>query len=219
MKTKQSQSLFVHEIYESIQGESSYAGEKCIFIRLAGCNIRCNWCDTKDAFIQKDKLNIDEIINKLKIYKSKLVEVTGGEPLAQKETHLLLKQITENGYTTLLETNGFYPISSIHPAIKIILDIKCPDSGEADKLNIENLNITRNDIEYKFVLAGKGDFDYMEKIISDYKLTDKGIVLASPVFDKLSPKILSGWVLKSKFKIRLNLQLHKYIWGSGTKGV
>jgi 7-carboxy-7-deazaguanine synthase len=212
-------SLFITEIYNSIQGESSWTGLPCTFIRLAGCNLRCRWCDTSYSFAQGKKTSIAEILQKTKEIGCPLVEITGGEPLLQKESITLMEQLIENGYKVLLETGGSISILEVPKKVHIIMDLKCPGSGMNNKNNLENLaKLTKKD-EIKFVISNRQDFEWTKKTILEHNLDKKSQILLSPAWGLVDPKNLVEWILKDKLKCRLNLQTHKYIWSPRAKGV
>ena len=205
--------LKVNEIFYSIQGESSYAGRPCIFIRLTGCNLRCSYCDTKYAYEEGTELEIGEIVDRVESYKCPLVEVTGGEPLMQKETPALIQRLLDERYEVLLETNGSQDINQVDGRCVKIVDIKCPSSGEADKNDFENLNRLSDKDEIKFVISDREDYEYAKKmldLLGSDPLTVKAVHF-SPVFGKLDPKTLADWILEDNLDVRLHLQLHKYI--------
>lgn len=213
----------ITEIFYSIQGESTFAGLPCVFIRLQGCNLRCSWCDTKYALnVKKERkrMNIDQILEKVKKYDCKNICVTGGEPLMQKGVSALLSILCNNGFRVALETNGFYSLKEIDKRVSKIVDFKCPGSKMQNKNNFENIEyLTRND-EVKFVIKDKEDYNWAKKIIIKHQLADKvNSVLLSPVFGKLEAKKLSKWITKDKLNVRLQLQIHKYIWNPEKKGV
>jgi len=214
-----SQKIKVNEIFYSIQGESSFAGLPCVFIRFTHCNLRCNYCDTEYAFYDGKELTIDEIIKEVDQYKCHLVEITGGEPLLQENIYPLIQDLFNHNYEVLLETGGHLDISQIDKRVKIIMDIKCPSSGESDKVlwsNLENLNSTT---ELKFVIGDKNDFDWSISVIEKNKLNQKNKIIFSPVFGQLENEKLADWILESKLPIRMQLQIHKYIWHPDKKGV
>jgi 7-carboxy-7-deazaguanine synthase len=213
--------LKVNEIFYSIQGESTYAGKPCVFIRLAGCNLRCSYCDTKYAYYDGEKLDIHEVINKVALYGCPLVEVTGGEPLLQEETPYLISQLLGKGYKVLIETNGSHDISRVDGRSVRIVDIKCPSSGEKDRNDLTNLNRLRDEDELKFVIGSREDYDYAKDILSliGHGSSGKIAVHFSPSFGRMEPKELAGWILNDRLNVRLHLQLHKYIWPPGQRGV
>ncbi len=211
--------LKIHEIYYSIQGESTYAGRPCVFIRLTGCNLRCTYCDTEYAFYDGKEMSVQEVIDQIKKYDCRLVEITGGEPLLQDECIDLMKNLCDEGFEVLIETAGNMPIENVDPGVKIIMDLKCPSSGMVDKNMYGNIDHLKKTDEVKFVIGTKEDYEWSKDISIKYKLNDKCIVLFSCVFDILDPLTLVNWILKDKLDVRFQLQLHKYIWHPERKGV
>jgi len=208
----------VNEIFKSIQGESTYTGFVCSFIRLTGCNLRCSWCDTEYAYSTGENMQLDDILTKIKKHKTNLVEITGGEPLLQKDTPLLAEMILKNGYKLLIETNGTLDISILpKKAIKIV-DVKCPGSNVDTPFLTSNLQyITQND-EIKFIIADENDFLWAKQFIKDNNLAQKCTVTFSPVDKNISKVKLAELILEHNLNIRLGVQLHKIIWGD-KKGV
>jgi len=198
------------------------AGVPCVFIRLAGCNLRCSYCDTTYAYDGGERFSIDEVLSGIEGYRCRLVEITGGEPLLQDAVYPLLNALLKNGKDVLIETNGSINIERVKgqgSRVRVIMDVKCPESGMSEKMNWENLNVlTRND-EIKFVICNEDDYEWSKGIIEKYSLADRCPVLMSPAYDRLTAGKLSEWILKDNFNVRLNLQLHKYIWCAGMKGV
>lgn len=209
----------INEIFVSIQGESTYAGRPCIFIRTAGCNLRCSYCDTEYAFYDGKEMSSDEIFNIVKKSGLELVEITGGEPLLQKELPELLDRLLEGNYEVLIETSGSMDIDKIDSRAVRIMDIKCPSSGEVSKNNMSNLNKLKPSDEVKFVVGNTEDYNWANEIIEKYNLDKKVTVLFSPVFEKLAPVKLAEWILKDKKNVRMQIQLHKIIWGADATGV
>ena len=209
----------VTEIFHSIQGESSHAGQPCVFVRLTGCPLRCTWCDTEYAFYGGTEQPIDEILCKVDSYGCRLVEVTGGEPLAQSEAFSLISTLCDRGYQVLIETSGAIDIASVDRRAHIILDVKCPGSGMTDRMYWPNLNQLTMKDEAKFVLADRKDYDWAREIIAKYELTTRCSVLMSPVFGSLEPRQLAEWVLADRLPVRFQLQLHKWIWAPDMRGV
>jgi 7-carboxy-7-deazaguanine synthase len=209
----------VCEIFTSIQGESSYAGLPCTFIRLTGCNLRCVYCDTTYAYAEGSERSEEEIMGIVRDSGVKLVEITGGEPLLQEDVYPLIKRLLDCGYTVLVETNGSMSISKIDRRAVVILDIKTPGSGMSGEMEFSTLAHLKQSDEIKFVLTGMADYEWAKEIMSKYALGDKCHVLLSPVFGNLSPEQLAGWILEDRLDVRLNLQLHTYIFGPGRKGV
>ncbi|MCL5030235.1 MAG: 7-carboxy-7-deazaguanine synthase QueE [Bacteroidetes bacterium] len=211
--------LKVNEIYFSVQGESTKAGLPCVFIRLTYCNLRCTYCDTEYAFYEGKDLTVDQILSEVNKYGCKLVEVTGGEPLFQKECIDLMKRLCEEGFEVLLETGGSLSIKEVDEKVKIIMDLKCPSSGMLKKNLFENINYLKSKDEVKFVIGTKEDYEWTKKILQKYNLTSKCEVLFSVVFGKLEPVTLVEWILADKLDVRFQLQMHKFIWEPNAKGV
>ncbi len=213
------QRLTVNEIFYSIQGESTYAGLPCIFVRLTYCNLRCVWCDTAYAFYEGKEMALEEILEEVTRYPCKLIEVTGGEPLAQAGVLELMRALCDRGYTVLLETSGSISIANVDPRVRIIMDIKCPGSGMEKKNLWENIQHLKPTDEVKFVVANREDFDWAVDVAKKYELEKRCPVLFSPVFGEVQPIDLAQWLLDSRANARLQLQLHKYIWEPETRGV
>ena len=212
--------LKINEIFHSIQGEGTSAGLPCVFIRLTYCNLRCTYCDTEYAFYDGKDLPILEVIDEVKKYDSKLVEITGGEPLVQMDECLsLMKQLCDEGFNVLIETGGSLAVKNIDPRVKIIMDLKCPSSGMGKKNLYENINYLKEVDEVKFVIGSREDYDWTKEIILKYSLATKCEILFSVVFGKLEPVQLVKWILEDKLKVRFQLQMHKFIWHPETKGV
>lgn len=216
-----SKTLKITELFLSVQGESSHAGRPCAFVRLTGCPMRCVWCDSEYTFTGGERLSFEEIVSKLEEFGCNLVEVTGGEPLAQKEVFPFITELLDKGYEVLIETGGFVSIEPVDPRAKIILDVKCPASGESERNHWPNLERLRPDRdEVKFVVADMEDLKFAEEIIGRYSLESRAKeVLISPVFGTAHLQEIAVAVSKSGMRVRLNLQLHKFIWGSDKKGV
>jgi 7-carboxy-7-deazaguanine synthase len=212
--------LNISEIFFSIQGESTYTGLPCIFVRLAGCNLRCNYCDTNYSYKSEITLSINDIITKVKEYDPvKLVEITGGEPLMQPEVFQLIRLLYENDHTILLETNGSILLKDVPNYIIKIVDVKCPGSGEENSFLLENLEfINKEKDQIKFVLSDNFDYNWAKDFVMKYNLIDYEI-LFSPVLEKLEPQKLAKWITDDKLNVRMQLQLHKLIWGKDRKGV
>jgi 7-carboxy-7-deazaguanine synthase len=212
--------LTVFEIYASIQGESTHAGRPCTFVRLAACDLRCAWCDTAYAFTGGRKMSIDEVLAEVGRLGQPLVEITGGEPLLQPDVIPLMDRLLEGGHTVLLETGGHRSIEAVpRPVVKIV-DVKCPASGEADRQHWPNLDRLAPHDEVKFVVQDRADYEYARDVTARYDLARRSAaVLFSPVHGVLDPKVLSAWVLEDRLPVRVQLQLHKYIWDPSTRGV
>jgi 7-carboxy-7-deazaguanine synthase len=211
--------LKINEIFKSIQGESSYTGLPCAFIRLTGCNLRCSWCDTEYAFYEGNAMEVEQVLDKVKKYKVNLVEITGGEPLMQKEVYKLMDALLAKSYEVLLETGGSLSVAEVPKAVVKILDLKCPGSGELLQNDYSNLDHLDAKDEVKFVLLDRADYDWCRKTIKKYSLAKKVKILVSPVYDKLDLKDLATWVLEDKLPVRLQTQLHKVIWSKDAIGV
>jgi len=203
----------VNEIFKSIQGESTYAGLPCTFIRLAGCNLRCTYCDTNYAYYHGKELSDSEIISKIEEYGVKCVEFTGGEPLLQEETPPLIKTLLDKGYNVLIETNGSICIGCLDKRLTIVMDIKTPKSGMSERMNLKNLKLFKSNDEIKFVLMDESDYKWAKDMITRYNLLNKTEnILMSPAYGVLPPKALASWILRDNLPVRLQLQIHKYIW-------
>jgi len=212
-------SLMIHEIYRSIQGESTFAGLPCVFVRLTACHLRCRWCDTPHAFTKGAFMSLDEVVGRVLAEPCELVEITGGEPLLQEEVFPLMARLADAGWTVLLETSGAVDVSRVDPRVKIIMDLKCPGSGECEQNLYANLDLLKPPDEIKFVIADRQDFDWSCDQVRSRKLTERHAVLFSPVFGELAPRALANWILESKLPVRLQLQQHKYIWDPSARGV
>lgn len=210
--------LRITEIFHSIQGESTHAGRPCVFVRLTGCNLRCRWCDSEYTFTGGERMSLDDVTAKVESYGCNLVEVTGGEPLAQNECFDLVRSLCDKGFEVLIETSGSIDVAPIDERAKLILDIKCPGSGEVDKNRWANLDGLRPDDEIKFVIADRLDYDWARTIIEERKLAGREI-LFSPVWSELDLKTLAEWMLADRVPARLQTQLHKHIWGAEVHGV
>lgn len=215
-----SETLVIHEIYRSIQGESSFAGLPCTFIRLTGCNLRCSWCDTPQAFHGGTRLSREAVLDQALALGTQLVELTGGEPLLQPQTRPLMKALCDAGKTVLLETSGERDISDIDPRVVRIMDLKAPGSGESARNRWQNLPLLTKNDEVKFVLLDRADYAWAREIIVGEKLHEKvREVLLSAVHGKLETKQLVEWTLDDQLPVRVQVQLHKYIWGADAQGV
>ncbi|MFQ5605836.1 MAG: radical SAM protein [bacterium] len=209
----------ITEIYKSIQGESTYAGLPCIFIRTTGCNLRCVWCDSEYAFHGGQKMSVEEIIQKVQGLDCKLVEITGGEPLLQKETPVLAERLLAENCAVLVETSGERDVSVLDARVIKIMDLKCPGSGESEKNRWQNLEHLTAQDEVKFVLKDRQDYDWAVNVVKEYDLVPRLPVLFSPVWGELSPDELARWILEDKINVRCQIQLHKIIWSPETRGV
>ncbi len=208
----------ITEIFHSIQGESSHAGRPCVFVRLTGCNLRCRWCDSEYTFTGGERMALDDVVERVKSYGCNLVEITGGEPLAQPEAFDLIRRLCDDGFEVLIETSGSIDVAPVDPRARIILDVKCPGSGEVEKNRWENLDILRPHDEIKFVIADRADYDWAGRVVEERKL-DRWTVLFSPAWGEMNMKSLAEWMLADRVPARLQTQLHKHIWGADVRGV
>ena len=212
--------LTVNEIFHSVQGESTYAGRPCVFIRLTACDLRCSWCDTEYAFYEGRKRPLDEILSEVDGYDCPLVEVTGGEPLLQEEVYPLMQALVERGRTVLLETGGHRRTDRVPEQVTTILDVKCPGSGESHRNDWTNLERLRPHDEVKFVISDRADYDFAKDVVARHDLARRAAAIHfSPVHGRLSSRTLSEWVLADRIPVRVQLQLHKFIWDPATRGV
>lgn len=210
--------LRITEIFHSIQGESSHVGRPCVFVRLTGCNLRCRWCDSAYTFTGGEKMELDEILRKVEGYQCRLVEITGGEPLAQPESLDLIRRLCDEGYEVLIETSGSIAIAPVDQRAKVILDLKCPGSGEMEKNLWSNIAELDPGDEVKFVIAGRIDYDWARSVIAQHQL-DRFTILFSPVWGEMNMKDLAEWMLADRVPARFQTQLHKHIWGEDVRGV
>ena len=212
--------LTINEIFHSIQGESTYAGRPCVFVRLTACDLRCRWCDTPYAFHEGRKMSVDDVIADVEARGCQTVEVTGGEPLLQADVYPLMQRLVDSGKTVLIETGGHRSIADVPAGVIRIMDVKCPGSGESAKNDWSNFaRLTKQD-EVKFVIADRRDYDFAKEIVARENLPARvNAVLFSPVHGELDPKQLSQWVIADRLDVRVQLQVHKYIWSPETRGV
>jgi 7-carboxy-7-deazaguanine synthase len=211
--------LKINEIFKSIQGESSYMGMPTVFVRLTGCNLRCTYCDTEYAFYEGNSMTVKDVLAAVKAFGLPLVEITGGEPLMQKDVYPLMDELLKNGYQVMLETGGSISLQDVPKEVIKVMDLKCPGSSEEANNRFENIDhLTQND-EVKFVILDRMDYDWSKKLIHRYQLHKKARILFSPVYDKLQLKDLAEWVLEDKLPVRLQTQLHKIIWSKDAIGV
>jgi 7-carboxy-7-deazaguanine synthase len=212
--------LLIHEIYRSIQGESTFAGLPCVFVRLAVCDARCRWCDTPHAFTEGVQMEPAAVLERVRELACPLVEITGGEPLLQPEVLPLMTALADSGHTVLLETSGLHDVTPVDRRVHIIMDLKCPDSGECERNRWENLRSLKPTDQIKFVIASKRDFDWAEGVIREHRIERRLTVLFSAVFGEVHPRELTEWVLASGLQhVRVQLQMHKYIWDPKARGV
>jgi 7-carboxy-7-deazaguanine synthase len=212
--------LTVNEIFHSIQGESSHAGLPCVFVRLTACDLRCSWCDTAYAFTEGRKREVDDVVTEVASYGCGLVEITGGEPLLQPDVYPLMRRLLDGGFRVLLETGGHVSLAQVPEGVARIVDVKCPGSGEAGKTDWTNLDRLQPGDEVKFVVADRADYEFAKEVIGRRGLASRAAqLLLSPVHGVLAPADLAAWVLADRLPVRLQLQVHKYIWGPSTRGV
>jgi 7-carboxy-7-deazaguanine synthase len=212
--------LTINEIFYSIQGESTFAGQPCVFVRLTACDLRCSWCDTPYSFYEGSKRSLDDVVGEVNRYDCPLVEVTGGEPLLQEGVYPLMERLLAEGRTVLLETGGHRSIARVPEQVVTILDVKCPGSGEAHRNDWTNLERARVHDQVKFVIKDRIDYEYARDIVRKHDLDRRvAAVLFSPVHGVLGPRQLSEWILADRLPVRLQLQIHKYIWDPNTRGV
>jgi len=219
LEDKPAGTLLVHEIYRSLQGESTFAGLPCVFIRLTACNLRCVYCDTPHAFGQGEILGVDEVLGRALELGDTLVEITGGEPLLQSEVYRLMAQLADAGKTVLLETSGAIDVAAVDPRVRVILDIKTPGSGEVEANCWSNLDRLKPIDEVEVVVCDRADFDWAADVVRSRHLTERCPVLFSAAFGELNPTELAGWILESRLPIRLQLQQHKILWDPNARGV
>ncbi|HSC29470.1 MAG TPA: radical SAM protein [Vicinamibacterales bacterium] len=212
--------LTVNEIFHSIQGESTHAGSPCVFVRLTACDLRCAWCDTAYAFHEGQKMSVEEVTSKIESYGCRVVEITGGEPLLQEDVYPLMRSLLGRGHTVLLETGGHRSIADVPPGVVRVVDVKCPASGESHRNHWPNLDLLNPADEVKFVIQDRADYDFARTLVEQHRLVGRcRAVLFSPVHGVLPPAELAGWILQDRLGVRLQLQVHKYIWGSDARGV
>jgi 7-carboxy-7-deazaguanine synthase len=212
--------LVIHEIYASIQGESTFAGLPCTFVRTTGCNLRCTWCDTPQAFYGGTRMRREDVLAKALSFATPLVELTGGEPLLQPGVLPLLSELCDAGRTVLVETSGEADVSRVDPRVHKIMDLKAPGSGESARNRWSNLEHIGPGDEIKFVLADRADYEWMRRVIAEYTLLSRTPkLLASAVFGRLATKDLVAWVLEDALPVRVQLQMHKYVWPPDAQGV
>jgi 7-carboxy-7-deazaguanine synthase len=212
--------LTVNEIFHSIQGESTHSGRRCVFVRLTACDLRCSWCDTPYAFTEGHKMSLDDIVSKVKSFDCPVVEITGGEPLLQKDVYPLMQRLLDGGLTVLLETGGHISVEQVPDRVIKVVDVKCPGSGESHRNDWSNLERLQASDEVKFVIKDRGDYEFAREVIASHRLAGRvAAILFSPVHGVLDPKQLAEWILADRLDVRLQLQAHKYIWDPQTRGV
>lgn len=211
--------LRINEIFHSIQGESTHVGRPCVFVRLTYCNLRCRFCDTEYAFFEGTERSIDEIVNEVGRFGCRLVEVTGGEPLIQRETTVLLSRLLEAGHEVLLETSGAWAVEEVPAGVRIIMDLKTPGSGMVSRNRWENLRHLDCDDEIKFVICDREDYEWARGVVGEHGLAERHAVLFSPAWGEVDPAELADWILADRLPVRLQLQIHKHIWSPSARGV
>lgn len=211
--------LVVNEIFHSIQGESTHAGRRCVFVRLTCCNLRCTYCDTAYAFEEGEDMSVEAVAGAVKSYECNLVEITGGEPLLQPEVHQLMTLLCDEGMEVLLETSGSIDISVVDPRVNRIVDFKCPSSGMEKRNMWDNIHYIGENDEIKFIIGTREDYEWAKDIIYKYDMTARCPVLMGVVYGVLEPRILAEWILTDHLRVRYQLQIHKYIWTPDARGV
>ena len=212
--------LTTSEIFHSIQGESTYAGAPCVFVRLAACDLRCAWCDTPYAFTGGSKKSVSEVVEEVEAFGCSLVEITGGEPLLQDDVYPLMAELQTRGMTVLLETGGHISVARVPAGVVRILDVKCPASGESARNHWPNLDLLAPQDEVKFVIQDRADYEFARRVVDRHALAIRcAAVLFSPVHGILAPGELASWILEDRLPVRLQLQVHKLIWGAHARGV
>jgi 7-carboxy-7-deazaguanine synthase len=209
----------ITEIFFSIQGESTHAGKPCVFVRLTGCSLRCVYCDTKYSYAGGREIPLEEVLSIIKGYSSKLVEVTGGEPLEQEEVYPLMDALLERGYSVMLETGGHVSVKRVPTPVVKVIDVKCPDSREGHTFCWENIDLAEPHDEFKFVISSRADYEWSKEIVLKKFGHKRNPLLFSPSHDDLPAVDLARWILDDGLPVRLQLQLHKYIWGANVRGV
>lgn len=213
------ETLTINEVFFSIQGESSFIGRPCIFIRLSFCNLRCSWCDSEYTFYEGRERSFQELLDTIREYPCQLVEVTGGEPLVQENCIPFLTRLCDEGYTVLLETSGSLDIRHVDPRVHRIVDVKCPGSGMEARNRIKNFELLTSRDELKFVIKDRLDYEWAKTLIQTHNLETRCPILFSPVFGELSLRDMAEWILDDGLDVRFQLQMHKYIWDPATRGV
>jgi len=212
--------LTVNEIFHSIQGESTHVGRPCVFVRLTACDLRCSWCDTAYAFHEGSKMTVEDVVSRVRDYGCDVVEITGGEPLLQRDVYPLMQRLLDEGRTVMIETGGHLSVAEVPEGVVRVIDVKCPGSGEAGKVHWENLDRLRPTDEVKFVITDRTDYEYARGVVAQHGLLSKAAaVLFSPVHGVMSARELAEWILADRLPVRLQLQAHKFIWDPQTRGV
>ena len=217
---ERAKTLTINEIYHSIQGESTWAGEPCVFVRLTFCDLRCTYCDTGYAFYEGKKQTLDEIVTAVAAFNCPLVEITGGEPLLQKNVLPLMAMLADAGHTVLLETSGAHDISSVDPRVHRIMDLKTPGSGESHRNLLTNIQHLTGRDEVKFVIGSREDYEWSREQVLHFGLAQRcRAVLFSPIFGRIDPREIVDWILADRLPVRFQLQMHKFIWAPAARGV
>jgi len=217
---EQQKTLTINEIYHSVQGESTWAGRPCVFVRLTFCDLRCTYCDTEYAFYEGKKQTLQQIVDAVQTFRCSLVEVTGGEPLLQKNVLPLMSMLCDSGYTVLIETSGAHDISKVDSRVHRIMDLKTPGSGEADKNLWPNIDHLTSRDEVKFVMGSREDYEWSREKVERYDLLARcHAVLFSPIFGRIDPREIVDWILADRLDVRFQLQMHKFIWSPTQRGV
>lgn len=212
--------LTINEIFHSIQGESTYAGAPCVFVRMTACDLRCTWCDTPYAFTEGRKMTVDDVVAEVARHECPLVELTGGEPLLQDDVYPLMAALLDRGMRVLLETGGHISVGRVPDGVVRVIDVKCPASGESGRNHWPNLDLLAPADQVKFVIQDRADYEFARQVIARHQLGARcEAVLYSPVHDVLAPRDLASWILADNLPVRLQLQVHKYIWGAHARGV
>jgi 7-carboxy-7-deazaguanine synthase len=212
--------LTINEIFHSIQGESTHAGRPCVFVRLTACDLRCSWCDTPYAFTEGHKVSVDDVVARVKEFGCPVVEITGGEPLLQKNVYPLMQRLLDEKLTVMVETGGHLSIEHVPPGVLRIMDVKCPGSGESHRNEWTNMDRLVATDEVKFVIKDRTDYEFAREVVDRYRLIGRvAAVHFSPVHGVLESKQLAEWILADRLEVRLQLQVHKYIWDPTTRGV
>ncbi len=212
--------LTINEIFHSIQGESTHTGRPCVFVRLTACDLRCSWCDTPYAFTEGTKMAVAEVVSRVEAYECDLVEITGGEPLLQRDVYPLMQQLLDLGRIVMVETGGHLSIKDVPSSVIRIVDVKCPGSGQSANNHWENLELLTRQDEVKFVIRDSADYEYARDVVARHGLVGRtAAVLFSPVHNVLPSRDLAAWILEDRLPVRLQLQAHKYIWGADVRGV
>jgi len=209
----------ITEIFFSIQGESTHAGKPCVFVRLTGCSLRCVYCDTKYSYAGGREISVEDVLSQVAAYPAELVEVTGGEPLEQEEVYTLMASLLERGYSVMLETGGHIPVDRVPKSVIKVIDIKCPDSREGHAVRWENIDLAEPHDEFKFVISSRADYEWSKEVYRQRLQLKKNAILFSPSHDDLPAIDLARWILEDGLPVRLQLQIHKYIWGADARGV